>query len=181
MLRVISEIKPTWVLGENVAGIINMALDQVLSDLEDLGYETQAFIIPACGVDAPHRRNRCFILAHTIGNGRRGRSDGDAPGCNRALQVERSGAGEKHGLLADTDNTKTARQREYGREVHAESEPSGLGVGCGEGWWTVEPDVGRVASRIPSRVDRLKCLGNAVVPQQVYPILKAIAELEVTP
>lgn len=45
-------------------------------------------------------------------------------------------------------------------------------------WWTVEPDVGRVAHGIPSRVDRLKCLGNAVVPQQVYPILKAIAEIE---
>ena len=54
MLRVIEEIKPTWVVGENVAGIVSLALDQVLSDLESKGYETQAFIIPACGVDAPH-------------------------------------------------------------------------------------------------------------------------------
>jgi DNA (cytosine-5)-methyltransferase 1 len=46
-------------------------------------------------------------------------------------------------------------------------------------WWAVEPDVGRVANGIPNRMDRLKCLGNAVVPQQVYPILAAIAELEI--
>jgi DNA (cytosine-5)-methyltransferase 1 len=48
----------------------------------------------------------------------------------------------------------------------------------GPDWWSVEPDVGRVAHGVPHRVDRLKCLGNAVVPQQVYPILKAIAEIE---
>ncbi len=49
---------------------------------------------------------------------------------------------------------------------------------CGGSWWTVEPGMGRVAHGIPKRVDRLKCLGNAVVPQQVYPILRAIAEIE---
>lgn len=62
MLRVISEIRPTWVVGENVAGIVSMALDTVLSDLESLGYECQALVIPACAVDAPHRRDRVAIL-----------------------------------------------------------------------------------------------------------------------
>ena len=57
MLRVIQELRPTWVVGENVAGIVSMALDQVLSDLEGIGYACQAFIIPACAVDAPHRRD----------------------------------------------------------------------------------------------------------------------------
>ena len=66
MLRVIKELRPTWVLGENVPGIINLALDQVLADLEDADYETQCFVIPACGVDAPHKRERIAILAHTI-------------------------------------------------------------------------------------------------------------------
>lgn len=69
MLRVISEIRPTWVVGENVAGIISMELDTVLSDLESIGYAVQAFVIPACAVDAPHRRDRCAILAHTNGPG----------------------------------------------------------------------------------------------------------------
>ena len=64
MLRVIRELRPTWVLGENVPGIVNLALDTVLSDLEDEGYSAQAFIVPACGIDAPHKRERVAILAH---------------------------------------------------------------------------------------------------------------------
>ena len=64
MLRVIRELRPTWVIGENVPGIIDLALEEVLSSLEAEGYEAQTFIIPACGVDAPHKRNRCAIVAH---------------------------------------------------------------------------------------------------------------------
>ena len=67
MLRVIRELEPAWVVGENVPGIVNMALDQVLADLEAENYESQAFIVPACGVDAPHRRYRVAILAHAKG------------------------------------------------------------------------------------------------------------------
>ena len=69
MLRVIHELQPTWVIGENVPGIINLALDTVLADLEAEGYEAQCFLIPACGVDAPHKRFRVAIVAHAI-NGR---------------------------------------------------------------------------------------------------------------
>lgn len=65
MLRIIKEVRPAWVLGENVTGIVNMELDKVLSDLESEGYETQAFIIPACSVDAPHRRDRIWIVANS--------------------------------------------------------------------------------------------------------------------
>ena len=65
MLRVIRELKPTWVLGENVPGIVNLALDEVLSDLEGEGYTSQTFLIPAAGVDAPHRRDRIAILAYS--------------------------------------------------------------------------------------------------------------------
>ncbi len=70
MLRVISECKPNWVVGENVANILNMGIETVLSDLEDLGYEVQIFIIPACSVDAPHQRKRVFIVANSNGIGR---------------------------------------------------------------------------------------------------------------
>ena len=69
MLRVIRELKPSWVLGENVPGIVNLALDTVLSDLEAEGYEVQAFNIPACGVDAPHKRHRIAILANAVNRG----------------------------------------------------------------------------------------------------------------
>ena len=67
MFRVIKDLRPTWVVGENVPGIINLALDTVLSDLEGEGYATQAFIIPACGVDAPHRRDRVAIISYSGG------------------------------------------------------------------------------------------------------------------
>lgn len=69
MLRVIRELQPTWVVGENVPGIVNLALDTVLTDLEAEGYEVQCFLIPACGVDAPHKRFRVAIVAYSV-NGR---------------------------------------------------------------------------------------------------------------
>lgn len=68
MLRVIRTVRPRWVVGENVYGIVNwsegMVLDTVCSDLEKAGYEVQPYIIPACGVGAPHRRDRCWFVAH---------------------------------------------------------------------------------------------------------------------
>lgn len=68
MLRVIRTVRPRWVVGENVFGIVNwsegMVFDKVCSDLEAAGYEVQPYIIPACGVGAPHRRDRCWFVAH---------------------------------------------------------------------------------------------------------------------
>ena len=69
MLRVIRELNPAWVLGENVPGIVNLALDTVLSDLENEGYTAQPFIIPACSVDAPHKRERVCIMAYSVNGG----------------------------------------------------------------------------------------------------------------
>jgi len=66
MLRVIQEAKPTWIIGENVAGIVNLALDQVCADLEGQGYEVESIIIPACAVDAAHRRDRVWIIARNL-------------------------------------------------------------------------------------------------------------------
>ena len=65
MLRVIEAYRPTWVIGENVAGIISMALDTVISEMERIGYEVQCFIIPASGVNARHRRDRVWIVAYS--------------------------------------------------------------------------------------------------------------------
>jgi DNA (cytosine-5)-methyltransferase 1 len=64
MLRVIQEARPTWIIGENVVGIVNMALDQVCTDLEGEGYEVEPIIIPACAVDADHQRYRVWIIAY---------------------------------------------------------------------------------------------------------------------
>ena len=68
MFRAIREVKPRWVVGENVRGLVNwnggMVFDEVQSDLEAAGYEVLPFILPACGVDAPHRRDRIWFIAH---------------------------------------------------------------------------------------------------------------------
>ena len=72
MLRVIKAVRPRWVIGENVAGHISMGLDTVLSDLEAAGYASRCYVIPAVAADAPHRRDRCWIVGHAIGSGQRG-------------------------------------------------------------------------------------------------------------
>jgi len=72
MLRVIREARPAWIIGENVAGIVNLALDTVCADLEAEGYEVEPVIIPACAVDAPHRRDRVWIVANAISQRRCG-------------------------------------------------------------------------------------------------------------
>ena len=72
MLRIISESTPTWVVGENVAGFVSMGLDSAIVDLEGIGYEVQSFIIPACAVDAKHRRDRVWIVAYANGTQRKG-------------------------------------------------------------------------------------------------------------
>jgi len=196
MLRVIQELKPRWVVGENVAGIVNMALDQVCADLESEDYSVQAFIIPACAVDAPHRRDRCAIIGCRAlerkhnGRGRRTysleNSDCVRFGEPEVLSQQQGRAKfERDGEdVADSDNGSWSVR--WDRELPAVEEAGTSRADHGGRtpeyvtgeWWPAEPNVGRVAYGIPSRVDRLKCLGNAVVPQQFYPVFQAIADIE---
>lgn len=189
MLRVIQEIRPTWVVGENVAGIVSMALDTVLSDLEALGYAFQTFIIPACGVDAPHRRDRCAILAYAHGSGLQGKQFNDAPHaswreesqgptCKRSTVICNS---TKQGLQNRKPATilKPRKNEKLERSSGGATKPGLGGVADGLSHWLDEPHgVPRTATGIKDRVNRLKCLGNAVVPQQFYPFFKAIADIE---
>ena len=217
MLRVIREIRPTWVIGENVPGIVNLALDTVLSDLENEGYSTQAFIVPACGVDAPHRRDRVCILAYSVNRSGVMRRDGQFPdigadgetrsdnggGTQESVtgqrkQNESGASGMADGLRttvyeADTDpacvrlqrlcteqilfTDCSSRERERERPVQASSLRA---CGSNAAWdnWPSEFGILRVVDGIPNRVDRIKCLGNAVVPQQFYPFFYYIAQIE---
>ena len=280
MLRVIREARPTWVIGENVSGIIQMELDNVLSDLEGEGYTTQTLVIPAAGVDAKHRRERVWILAHTTGTRRSG-GEGcmETDGCNLREEVQtRLGTSEDlaHSISAasrggtsagevgnegwescrtepegiqprnraarsnnfkscsedvpnsnsirlnnslerqdqirlsecrdkqaegqcDVANSKHSADRTNGGQegeeesiqaINRKKGCSGLSgrTGSNSGTmaqsesrgetgrdgvnWFPEPDICRVANGVPNRVDRLKGLGNAIVPQVAFEIMR---------
>ena len=133
MFRVIQECRPDFVVGENVAGFINMALDDVLLDLEGIGYTAEAIAIPACAVNRPHRRERVWILAHTM-QGKRSMG-WDAPGGRwKPKQISWYGVGEK------------------------EATPRVVGKFDG----------------ISNGLDRIRALGNAIVPQVAEVIFRAI-------
>lgn len=110
MLRVISELRPSWVIGENVPGIINLALDTVLADLADKGYESQCFVIPACGVDAPHKRFRVAIIAHASGVG-----DGLTRPQTDAAEDGGQGAYDRRGTATDDHGQRRDDQPRVGR------------------------------------------------------------------
>lgn len=175
--ELLQEIRPNWFVGENVAGHVTLGLDTVLSDLESIGYAAQSFIIPAASVNAPHRRDRVFIVANST-----------VEGLERKQRKESEGAGEgssDRGKVVAHPNSKSGLQT--GSAVSTErseritrdnASGSSWTYQPGIDWWAVEPGVGRVANGVPNRVDRLKSLGNAVVPQQIYPIFEAIMKIE---
>jgi len=205
MLRVISEFRPTWVIGENVGGLVTMGikyndadlegeiseqdgdystvvLDRVCTDFENLNYEVQPFLIPACAVNAPHRRDRIFIVAYSKHS--RDRTPRNGSVRNRTEIGERQDGQPQYriGRLSQdvADTNRVIRGTEWQDKFWGQSRYNKRVQGLRQfnDWWATEPDVGRVAHGIPCRVDRLRCLGNAVVPQQIYPILKAIADIE---
>ena len=190
MLRVVSQAKPTWVVGENVVGIIKMALDEVLADLEGAGYDGQPLVIPACGVGAPHERKRTWIVARSR----------DAGGLvSYADSVRRVvGGGDRQGgqVLCHEDGNSQEGESERGGRIRGadaalkvDAHPSRTGgVGLGEDrsedawgcWWDSLPGMDGVVYGVPSELDesRVKALGNAIVPQVAYQILKEIADIE---
>lgn len=204
MLRVIQEIRPAWVLGENVAGFVNMGLDEALSDLESQGYFARSFLIPACSVGALHQRYRVFIVANSPGE-----RCGETRRCCEQCEKWLAGCGiisdpKSQGLqnrerTAVSESKEKKNAKEINRSERFRTPAYTESKRCEEqlpvlieqknrfntwragpfgDFWETEPAVGRVADGVPSRMDRLKCLGNAVVPQQVFPILKGIAEIE---
>jgi DNA (cytosine-5)-methyltransferase 1 len=171
--RLIKELRPAWVVGENVAGIISLALDDVLASLESLGYSARSFVIPACAVGARHRRERVFIVANSGSVGLQGKRPGPDLGSEIENDARRSaGGGASARNVADPIGWEQELSGEIGRMGRAQQISRG-------GHWEIasEPFVCRGTHGIPRRMDRLKSLGNAVVPQQIYPIMKAIAEI----
>jgi DNA (cytosine-5)-methyltransferase 1 len=198
MLRVIQEVRPYWIVGENVAGIIGMELDNYISDLEREGYTIQAFVIPACAVNAPHRRDRVWIVAHKSGEGLQGKQQrpGEGLGCGLELCSQSDcatpysiggGTGGECEPSCDQRRRTGEGWRESIRQGNGKISASGNGNGSnGHGWsepWIeAATRLCRVDDGLPrklDRVNRLKALGNAVVPQIPYLIMKAIMDIKI--
>ena len=178
MASIIEELQPKWVIGENVQGFVNepMGLARTLADLESIGYQSTYWILPAAGVGAPHRRNRVFILAHTR-HGRRGdirvTEKGQYSQRERSTNTDSvSGSSKQPSSVADTDSTLSEGNERAKRSEQERANNSQLSR------WATEPDICRVAHGIPRRVDRLRCLGNAIVPQIATQIGNAILKAE---
>jgi DNA (cytosine-5)-methyltransferase 1 len=185
MLRVIQEAKPTWIIGENVAGIVNLALDQVCADLEDQGYEVEPIIIPACAVDAPHRRDRVWIVGHskldglTASKTSGGLLDQSEEQRGKVKEWESSGASCTSSDVADSVSERGCSgnsEREYAEDAGQSSRDS-RDNSRGVATWLAEPSICRVANGVPNRSHRLKGLGNAIVPQVASEIIRCINQV----
>jgi len=248
--QIVAHKRPTWCVFENVYGHVSLGLDEVLSDLEAQGYAARTFIVPACGVDAPHKRDRLWIVARNVGDadsvygkginggeprqaecgerleGRRadvahadiihgraveeprkpkgqtwGKSSGDS-GSNVAhaeskqrherhddkrneASAEEGVRGEARASRSNVAHAECERQQGQRSQGNA-SDPEANGEGKAAqfvngrlgNFWLPEPAVGRVANGIPRRVDRLKGLGNAIVPQIAMQIGLTIKQVE---
>jgi DNA (cytosine-5)-methyltransferase 1 len=197
--RCIRELRPRYVLVENVPGLLlGGGMDDVLGGLAQLGYDTEWESIPAAAVGAPHLRYRVWIIGtrvaypDSLGQGRT-----PTLGSSRLAGSRPQGAGaEPHGAGAGAG---TGTRSDWARDEAVALAERGGSPGPGQpgqridpaahrdgqvhrtidaGWWSSEPDVGRVAHGVPARVDRLRALGNAVVPQVVEFIGRRILEAE---
>jgi DNA (cytosine-5)-methyltransferase 1 len=187
MFRLIKECRPTWVIGENVTGIVKLGLDEVLTDLEGEGYATRTFNIPACAVGAPHLRQRVWIVAHSDSN-----SEPD--------KARQRILGETN-YLADSDsNDRRRRSSAKSQERNPRLEHSGgserctkpdpdptmadpTGIKCkrssaSANYWETEPQVGRLVDGLSNRVSQLRALGNSIIPQIAEEIGHAIKTAE---
>jgi len=181
LLRTIRLVRPPVAVLENVAALLGRGLGQILGHLASVGYDTEWHCIPASAVGAPHQRDRVWLIATDAGSEQHQGNSAPLSG-EIAAQLPRSAAyadslrelqpqGRQQdqrewfgdsGALCDPNSSRlpgggSQSFGEDGREAGRAPSPAD--------WWSVEPDVGRMAHGIPARVDRLRCLGNAVVPQ----------------
>jgi DNA (cytosine-5)-methyltransferase 1 len=201
MLRIIREARPRWIVGENVAGIINLALDQVLLDLERENYTFQVFVIPAASVQAPHRRDRVWIVAHAGADTRSKR--GSRRGIYQDSRIQRRSflptIEKDRSTTRSTPGSDSASFKRNFANPEGSGQPSWTygqgkvqfwGSGAGYDWLEVATELCRVDDGFPGRLDgreltpkqhrieRIKSLGNAIVPQVAAEILASIKKVD---
>src|SRR6188768_1095834 len=186
MLRVITEVRPTYIVAENVYGLINwskgLVFEQVQTDLENIGYEVTPVILPACSANAPHKRDRIWFIAHASGKP-----------CNISVfewrQIKTCNPNAQWTGSSRTF-TNPNKQRlpvriQAGWRINKETNASLKGCESTRIYptshWGEFPTQSAICGRddgIPNRVDRIKSLGNAIVPQVAHEIFKAIVRTE---
>jgi DNA (cytosine-5)-methyltransferase 1 len=163
----ISVLRPRYAILENVRGHLSLGGTTVLGEIAELGYCAEWRVISAASVGAAHRRDRIIIVAYPDDTGSRTpQRDMDSGGQELSEGTQKRRERSLYGFSGrGSEMADSASEGLQGpvREVY-QGTREGLTYGGGE-WWQTEPDVGRVADGVPRRVDRLKCLGNAVVPQ----------------
>lgn len=156
IMRLAKEIEPSFIFLENVPAIRLRGLSEVGHQLANLGYDCRWLSLSAQEIGAPHKRERWFMLGYA--NHKR---EGEKS------EVSRGQTTEPHrGFVADTDSNgggRISRPEQTGRQK----------IDHGS-WWASEPAVGRMANGIPHRLDRIKCLGNGVVPIQAKEAFKRL-------
>jgi len=204
MLRAIREIQPRWVVGENVLGLVNwnggLVFDEVQADLEAEGYEVQPFILPAASVNAPHRRDRVWFVAHSnkCNDRRAARKDEGESGAERIQEwheVRQSAqSGEVRGNATNSDNgsgttNAISTRREELDELYGLSRNAPDSIRP-TGWqnFPTQPPICSGDDGLSDRLDNItfpkwrnesiKAYGNAIVPQVAHQIFKAIEAYE---
>lgn len=189
--RILKEVRPKWFVGENTPGLFARSnqrfFKRVIDDITENGYSVSWALWGACDVGAPHQRDRVFIVGRntdskddcekqTLSGGiESAHAAGDNRNFSHAAGKRRSENEVQLGIPEKSGNEKNrGRVQESGVQS---KRICGSFPGSIE-WWQTEPRVGRVVARISNRVDRLRCLGNAVVPYQALPIFEAIRKIE---
>src|SRR5688500_1773737 len=165
MLYYVRKQQPRWVVIENVPGLrtSGVALQQVLRDLAESGYDAEWNSIPANAVGAPHRRERIFIVAYpAIGS-----NDSDPT-------VFKNGQSKPETFY----KTCSFRSWWVHRYSGGKLETRASELKTGYGWWRFEPRLPRLVYGIPDRVERCKALGEAVVPQVAEWLARQIVHVE---
>jgi DNA (cytosine-5)-methyltransferase 1 len=185
MLRAVKEIKPKFVIAENVFGITNidggLVFEQVCIDLENQGYQVQPFIIPAAAKNAPHRRDRCWFIAYANSDGQNERDGQDEIEPSKTRQYALN---DIEPVLMHPDGTmRTRKQLRQKRKGKSNRSNSGNGVNNFQNFPTESPICGG-NDGLPGELDgitfskwrneSIKAYGNAIVPQVAYQIFKAI-------
>lgn len=182
-LRAIRDLRPRFVVVENVAALLVRGFGDVLADLASSGYDAEWDCVPAAAVGAPHRRDRLFVVAYTDGDGFQG-LEGSSSRRHEVHEDQRHHPHGRSAAVGDADGLARSQTVALHGQRGPMERPGSIERAVGPdggvwGGWEAEPDVGRVVDGLPTTLDldRLRALGNAVVPQVAEIVGRRLLEL----